>query len=161
MISGYTKIKDPHIFDKILERLDISLSEIKQRWAYEHHTSEQPFLLSGREKIYHMKNWQYFIDLSCYNPELMKEFLFDSAIDDIKDEKLFRDGVNAYFFQIRCARTIEGLESILLKMMSNSLVIYELDSLLFDKILERIDILLSEIKEKWAENHVYLYGEVV
>lgn len=143
-----TKLTDysPNTFDKILENLDSLLSDAKNRWAYEH-TSTFDILSTKKENIYHMRNWEYFIDLYCINPDYIIESLLYATIEK-SEEKPFKEMVEKFgeFYDIikpelgiiDCARTREGLETMLLFLLKDNLKI-EINPSFFDKVLEKLD----------------------
>ena len=143
-----TQLKDysPNTFDKILENLDSLLSDAKNRWAYEH-TSSFDILSTKKENIYHMRHWEYFIDLYCINPDYIIESLLYATIEKSEEiqfkemsEKFgeFYDIIKPGLGIIDCARTIEGLETMLLFLLRDNLKI-EIYPSFFDKVLEKLD----------------------
>lgn len=156
LIQDPDKLKDysPKTFDKILTEIDSLLSETKNRYAYEH-TSSFNFSPSKKENIYHMRNWELFIDVSCVNPDYIKEALYH-ATKEAKGEKensykemleefgQFFETISPEFNIISCARTREGLETMLLILLKDSLGI-EIHPSFFDKVLERLDKSLDRV----------------
>ena len=102
---------------------------------------------------YHLRNWEYFIEMSCFIPNNMIEILSNSL-------KLLNVGVSGAAFSritdaAKCARTVEGLETIMLLTLQDYIGknMTEGDPLLFDKFLENIDDQLTVLKEDWAIYH--------
>lgn len=142
----------PNKFDEILERLDSLLSNIKNRCAYSHTTSLEPLFVI-KEDIYHMRNWEIFIDLTCYNPDYIIEIIMD-AIKEYEEESfekraeeygIFTNMIGPHLNIINCARTIEGLETMLLLLLKDVLKT-EIDPSFFDKVLKKLDSYLDNIK---------------
>lgn len=100
---------------------------------------------------YQLKNWEYFIELYCYNPEIIGEFIMDAAKDEIKNENSFRKHLGLNFHKFECAKSRPGLQDILSSTVQTELKDYSPET--FDKILESLDSLLSDAKNKWAYEH--------
>lgn len=102
--------------------------------------------------VYHLKNWEYFIELSCIIPGEMIEVLSGSLSS-------IQIGITGTAFsriidKAKCARTREGLETIILLTLQdyigNMLIT---DPSIFDRFLEDIDKQMQGLKQNWAEEH--------
>lgn len=102
--------------------------------------------------MYHLKHWEYFIEMSCFIPGQMTGVLSNSL-------ELLKIGVSSTaFYRItdsaKCVRTREGLETIMLLTLQDYIGDKMKDNqLIFDKFLENIDKQMEELKIYWADNH--------
>lgn len=102
---------------------------------------------------YHLKYWEYFIEMSCFIPNQMMDVLSNSL-------KLLKIGISGTAFSrikdvAKCARTREGLETIMLLTLQDYIGDQMRDNqLIFDKFLENIDKQIEELKLYWADNHI-------
>lgn len=102
---------------------------------------------------YHLKHWEYFIEMSCFIPSQMITVSSDSL-------KLLEIGASGTAFSrivdaAKCARTREGLETVMLLTLQD----YIGDQItnnpsIFDKFLENIDKQIGELKVYWADDHI-------
>lgn len=100
---------------------------------------------------YHLQHWEYFIEMSCFVPDQMEKVLSDSL--DIKNigNTAFSRIVNG----AKCARTREGLETIMLLVLQDYIGDNITNNpLMFDKFLENIDKQVGELKLYWADEHL-------
>jgi hypothetical protein len=102
---------------------------------------------------YHLQHWEYFIEMSCFVPDQMAKVLSDSlGIKNVSNVAYSRIANSA-----KCARTREGLETIMLLILQD----YIGDNmtnhpLIFDKFLENIDEQILKLKLYWADDHVII-----
>ena len=102
---------------------------------------------------YHLKHWEYFIEMSCFVPNQMAEILSDS----LGLEMVSRIAFSRIIDSAKCARTREGLETIMLLVLQDYIETKMTNTpSLFDKFLENIDKQLGELKTYWADEHVII-----
>jgi len=103
--------------------------------------------------VYHLKNWEYFIELSCIIPGEMIEVLSGS----LSSVQIGATGLTAFsriIDRAKCARTREGLETIILLTLQDYIgSILITDPSILDRFLEDIDKQMQGLKQNWAENH--------
>lgn len=108
--------------------------------------------------IYHLKNWEYFIELSCIIPEEMIEIL-SGSLSSIRIGEAGRIGVTGKAFsriidKAKCVRTREGLETVILLILQDYIWnILITDPSILDRYLEDIDKQMEGLKLNWAEKH--------
>lgn len=100
---------------------------------------------------YHLKNWEYFIEISCFIPGEMIKLLSDS----LKSLKIPETAFSRIVNTANCVRTRDGLETIILLTL-HDYIGETLIPLTYDKILENIDNQIEGLKENWAENHIII-----
>lgn len=102
---------------------------------------------------HHLKHWEYFIELSCFAPSQMIKVLSDSlGLKTISSTAFSRITSSA-----KCARTREGLETIMLLVLQDYIGDNMTDNpSIFDKFLENVDKQLEGLKLYWADEHIII-----
>jgi hypothetical protein len=102
---------------------------------------------------HHLKHWEYFIELSCFVPTQIEKILSDSLGLEMVSHTAFSRITGS----AKCARTREGLETIMLLVLQDYVETNMTNNpSLFDKFLENVDKQLGELKTYWADDHIII-----
>ncbi len=104
---------------------------------------------------YHLKNWEYFIEVSCFVPSAMIKILSDAleTLGIIVNSTAFSRIVDSS----KCVRSRGGLETVILLTLDDYIgPRLEGDPLIFDNILKILDEEIGILKESWADNHIII-----
>jgi len=102
--------------------------------------------------VYHLKNWEYFIELSCIIPGEMIEIL-SGSLSSVQVE-VTGTAFSRIIDKAKCARTRDGLETIILLTLQDYIenILIAGPSIL-DRFLEDVDKQMQGLKQNWAEDH--------